>query len=72
MHDGRRLACLYGLWRSLVSASVWGTEGRGFKSRQPDGVTTVSTIDVKTRPKHPDDINVGVAPFQVAVTPCRR
>jgi len=32
----------------------------------------VSTIDVKTRPKHPDDINVGVAPFQVAVTPCRR
>jgi hypothetical protein len=32
----------------------------------------VSTIDVKTRTKHPDDINVGVAPFQVAVTPCRR
>src|SRR5215218_2743431 len=27
---------VYGLWRSLVSASVWGTEGRGFKSRQPD------------------------------------
>src|SRR3954453_18694482 len=26
----------YGLWRSLVSASVWGTEGRGFESRQPD------------------------------------
>jgi hypothetical protein len=25
-----------GLWRSLVSASVWGTEGPGFKSRQPD------------------------------------
>jgi hypothetical protein len=29
----------YGLWRSLVSASVWGTEGRGFKSRQPDTET---------------------------------
>ena len=25
-----------GLWRSLVSASVWGTEGPEFKSRQPD------------------------------------
>ena len=25
-----------GLWRSLVSASVWGTEGPGFESRQPD------------------------------------
>ena len=23
-------------WRSLVSASVWGTEGPEFKSRQPD------------------------------------
>jgi hypothetical protein len=27
---------LVGLWRSLVSASVWGTEGREFESRQPD------------------------------------
>jgi hypothetical protein len=26
----------YGLWRSLVSALVWGTKGRGFESRQPD------------------------------------
>src|SRR5882724_8435526 len=25
-----------GLWRSLVSALVWGTKGRGFESRQPD------------------------------------
>ena len=25
-----------GLWRSLVSASVWGTEGRRFKSSQTD------------------------------------
>jgi len=27
---------VYGLWRSLVSALVWGTKGPGFKSRQPD------------------------------------
>ncbi len=26
----------YGLWRSLVSALVWGTRGPEFKSRQPD------------------------------------
>ncbi len=25
-----------GPWRSLVSASVWGAEGREFKSRRPD------------------------------------
>jgi hypothetical protein len=28
-----------GTWRSLVSVSVWGTEGPGFKSRRPDIVT---------------------------------
>ena len=27
-----------GTWRSLVSVSVWGTEGPGFKSRRPDHV----------------------------------
>jgi hypothetical protein len=26
----------FGVWRSLVSASVWGTEGPEFKSRHPD------------------------------------
>ena len=26
----------YGLWRSLVSALVWGTRGREFKSRRSD------------------------------------
>src|SRR5579884_1149043 len=26
----------FGAWRSLVSASVWGTEGRQFKSGRPD------------------------------------
>jgi YVTN family beta-propeller protein len=36
------------------------------------GSGTVSTIDVKTRTKNPDDITVGTAPFRVAVTPCRR
>jgi YVTN family beta-propeller protein len=29
----------------------------------------VSTIDVKTRTKHPNDIAVGFGPFEVAVTP---
>ncbi len=28
--------CEGGLWRSLVSALVWGTRGRRFKSSQPD------------------------------------
>jgi YVTN family beta-propeller protein len=30
---------------------------------------TVSTIDVETRTKHPDDIPVGLFPAGVAVTP---
>jgi YVTN family beta-propeller protein len=33
---------------------------------------TVSTIDVKARTKHPDDIAVGTTPLGVALTPCRR
>jgi len=33
---------------------------------------TVSTIDVKTRIKHPTDITVGSSPIGVAITPCRR
>jgi YVTN family beta-propeller protein len=36
------------------------------------GGNSVSTIDVKTRKKHPDDITVGLQPLRVAVTPCRR
>ena len=35
---GPLLSLTHGLWRSLVSASVWGTEGRRFKSSQPDKV----------------------------------
>src|ERR671919_2484861 len=30
-------ACRDGTWRSLVSALVWGTRGRRFKSGRPDG-----------------------------------
>jgi hypothetical protein len=33
---------------------------------------TVSTIDVKTRTKHPTDITVGPSTLDVAVTACRR
>jgi YVTN family beta-propeller protein len=36
------------------------------------GGNSVSTIDVKTRTKHPDDITVGVQPLRIAITPCRR
>jgi YVTN family beta-propeller protein len=32
---------------------------------------SVSTIDVKTRTKHPADIPVGLTPVEVAVAPCR-
>ena len=35
----------YGLWRSLVSASVWGTEGPGFESRQPDHRESRSAVE---------------------------
>ncbi len=33
---------------------------------------TVSTIDVKTRTKHPTHITVGTLPYGMAVTQCRR
>jgi YVTN family beta-propeller protein len=41
---------------------------------EPEGPTgdSVSTIDVKTRTKHPADITVRTKPLRVAVTPCRR
>jgi hypothetical protein len=32
----------------------------------------VSTIDVKTKKKNPNDVMVGTFPGGVAVTPCRR
>ena len=41
-----------------------------FVANQVSG--TVSTIDVKTRKKHPTDIPVGTGPVGVAFTPCRR
>src|SRR4029453_9345845 len=31
----RALGSAFGTWRSLVSAPVWGTGGREFKSRRP-------------------------------------
>jgi streptomycin 6-kinase len=34
-----------GLWRSLVSALVWGTKGPGFKSRQPDYNSAAQSTD---------------------------
>jgi YVTN family beta-propeller protein len=45
------------------SGGILGTEGLP---------GTVSTIDVKTRTKNPNDIPVGSSPYGVAVTPCRR
>ena len=36
VHGVGRRTHQYGLWRSLVSALVWGTRGPEFKSRQPD------------------------------------
>jgi DNA-binding beta-propeller fold protein YncE len=36
------------------------------------GPTSVSTIDVKTSNKYPDDITVGSNPFGVTIAPCRR
>ncbi len=42
-------AAQYGLWRSLVSVSVWGTEGRRFKSSQPDQIDTCVLAGLLTR-----------------------
>ena len=39
-----------GLWRSLVSASVWGTEGPEFKSRQPDKQCAGQTVFSESTP----------------------
>lgn len=33
-----------GTWRSLVSASVWGTEGREFESRRPDHSSALQAL----------------------------
>ena len=51
LHCRTRCEPRNGLWRSLVSALVWGTKGPGFKSRQPDreravrGGTTPAVMD---------------------------
>jgi YVTN family beta-propeller protein len=51
---------------AFVTNANFGNEQAG-----PTG-DSVSTIDVKTRIKQPDDITVGLQPLRVAVTPCRR
>jgi YVTN family beta-propeller protein len=53
----------YGAFTSLSEAVDAITE------LSPGSVGTVSTIDVKTRTKSPDDIAVGALPLGVAVTP---
>ena len=50
----------HGLWRSLVSASVWGTEGREFKSPQPD--------KQKPRSEHTSDLGLPVDNSEIAQT----
>jgi YVTN family beta-propeller protein len=49
--------------RKECSATAFATNDRS---------GTVSTIDVKTRTKHPADIKVGSLPYDLAFTPCRR
>lgn len=41
-----------GAWRSPVSALVWGTRGRGFKSRRPDQ-KSLKHKDFLRHPKNP-------------------
>jgi YVTN family beta-propeller protein len=68
-----------GLAGALVGAVPDGVSGVAARVRcratafvANNGSGTVSTIDVKTRTKHPTDIAVGQQPSAVAVTPCRR
>jgi YVTN family beta-propeller protein len=51
---------------ALVTNANFGNE-----QARPAG-DSVSTIDVRTRTKHPTDITVGPKPLRVAVSPCRR
>ena len=41
--------CAFGTWRSLVSALVWGTRGRRFKSGRPDSERKTAMIDKRVR-----------------------
>jgi YVTN family beta-propeller protein len=70
---------VFGLAGALVGAVPDGVSvaaGRercratAFVTNQFSG--SVSTVDVKTRTKHPTDIPVGASPLEVAFTPCRR
>jgi YVTN family beta-propeller protein len=63
---------LVGVFPAGVSAVAARARCRG-TAFVANGVSgTVSTIDVKTRTKHPTDITVGTQPESVAVTPSRR
>ncbi len=54
----RYRARLGGLWRSLVSALVWGTRGRRFKSSQPDHVADHVGERLATRPQRSRYVSV--------------
>jgi YVTN family beta-propeller protein len=64
-----------GLAGALVGVVPDGVSAASARSRcratafVPHRVDSISTIDVKTRTKHPDDIPVGAGPLGVAVTP---
>jgi len=74
-----RLAVVLGLTGALVGVASDGVLAVPTRSRcramavVANGISgSVSTIDVKSRTKDPTDINVGLSPSGVAVTPCRR
>jgi YVTN family beta-propeller protein len=74
----RRLVVVFGLAGALVGVVPDGVSAVPARSRcRPTAFVTnhvsgtVSTIDVKTRSKHPSDITVGSFPSGVAITPCR-
>ena len=39
----------FGPWRSLASALAWGARGPGFKSRRPDQLTLLVSVDFPRR-----------------------
>jgi hypothetical protein len=77
----RRLRCLLGVVVLGLAGALVGvvpdgvSAGAGRARCRPTAYvtnligSTVSTIDVKTRTKHPDDIPIDPFPFGVAFTP---
>jgi YVTN family beta-propeller protein len=80
----RRFRCVLGVLVFGLAGALVGVVPDGVSAAAPRGrcratafVTnansgTVSTIDVKTRTKHPTDVSVGLQPGSVVFTPCRR